>query len=385
MIPETEIPVTDEKIPIEKSVGNSSIAMFRLKSLFDFPVTLLLVAANITLFIIMSISGVDLLQPTVDDLLSWGGNLRATVIAGEWWRLATCWFIHIGFIHLLMNMYALMVVGLLLEPLIGSIRFSFIYIITGLAASTSTILFTQYSVSAGASGAIFGLYGFLLALLLTDLINKEGRKSLLTSISVFVVYNIIASFDGRIDIAAHIGGLLSGFIAGFVMKNSLSEEYSDDLETKIKSPLALITGVLIYTFVVIKIVPDDIGAYEKLMKDIPTLDAMGVEPLNNYSLQMYLETGNAIIDKSYISHDIKTRGNYFLNECIKRLEAANKLNLPPAIIAKNNKILLYMNRRVQLNNLIIEALEKEPIPLWDEINQKDQEIKKMLEELNKSD
>src|SRR5690606_30731522 len=185
----------------------------------------ILININLLVFITMLASGVHILMPESQDLLKWGANFRPMTLGGQWWRLFTACFLHIGILHLLLNMYALLYIGLLLEPYIGKTRFLAAYLISGIAASMTSLWWHDLTISAGASGAIFGMYGVFLALLTTNLLDKSVKRALLTSIAVFVGYNILNGMraDSGIDNAAHIGGLISGLIIGYVFVPSLKQ------------------------------------------------------------------------------------------------------------------------------------------------------------------
>ena len=171
----------------EKSSGFLSLFKFRK----GFLITPLIIYINISIFIIMTLKGVDMFLPSPESVLKFGANFRPLTLQGEWWRLLSSCFIHFGIMHLLMNLYALLFIGLLLEPLLGSARFSVAYLLTGLTGSISSLYWHEMTVSAGASGAIFGLYGVFLAMLTTRLIDEAKRKSLLMSIGIFVFYNLM--------------------------------------------------------------------------------------------------------------------------------------------------------------------------------------------------
>ena len=121
-------------------------------------------------------------------------------------------------------------IGLLLEPRLGTIRFLGAYILTGIAASITSLWWHDLTISAGASGAIFGMYGVFLAMLTTNLIEKSARKALLTSIGVFVFYNLVNGMKGGIDNAAHIGGLVSGLLTGYAFYPSLKRPEAINLK-----------------------------------------------------------------------------------------------------------------------------------------------------------
>ncbi|HEX2935912.1 MAG TPA: rhomboid family intramembrane serine protease [Bacteroidales bacterium] len=176
------------------------------------------------IFLVMVFSGLGLISFRGADLLNWGANFRPNVLHGEYWRLFTSTFLHGGLMHLLMNMYGLLFIGLFLEPILKSKRFILLYVITGIIASVSSIWWHTATVSIGASGAIFGMYGIFLALLLTKLFPKDFQKSFLASTLVFVGYNLLYGLTGGIDNAAHTGGLVSGMLIGYLIYPQLKEE-----------------------------------------------------------------------------------------------------------------------------------------------------------------
>ena len=198
--------------------------------------TYAIIGINVIVFILMAINGAGIFTPNALVHIDWGSNYSPLTLSGDWWRLFTCIFIHFGIIHLVMNSYALYMAGVYLEPMLGKTKYIIAYLATGIFASLASLWWHSEGVnSAGASGAIFGLYGIFLALLFTNLIPKQMRSSLLQSIGVFVVFNLIYGTKSGIDNAAHIGGLLSGLIIGFIFYPLLKKE-----DKGIKSNLALL-------------------------------------------------------------------------------------------------------------------------------------------------
>ncbi len=180
-------------------------------------VTYGIIAINVIVFVIMTGSGVSLFAPTGIDIMKWGGNFAPLTLSGDWWRLISCVFVHIGVVHIVFNMYALFMAGIYLEPMLGKARFISAYLCTGVFASLASLWWHKEPItSAGASGAIFGMYGVFLALLSTNLIPKQVRKGLLQSIGVFVVYNLVYGIKSGVDNSAHVGGLLSGLLIGYI-------------------------------------------------------------------------------------------------------------------------------------------------------------------------
>jgi rhomboid protease GluP len=178
-------------------------------------VTPIIIYINALIFIAMVCAGLSPLHPTAQSLYMWGGNFRPAVLHGDWWRLITYIFLHGGAMHILMNTYALLYIGMFLEPLLGRVRFISAYLLTGICAGLMSITMHPASVGVGASGAIFGMYGVFLSMLTTSHINKTMRKTMLRSILFFVVLNLLSGLQGNTDNAAHIGGLISGLLIGY--------------------------------------------------------------------------------------------------------------------------------------------------------------------------
>ena len=189
-------------------------------------VTPLIVYANVLVFIAMVLAGISPLHPASQSLLDWGGNYRPAVNAGEWWRLVSYMFLHAGGMHLLMNTYALLYIGMFLEPLMGKFRFATAYVLTGVCAALLSITMHPVSVCVGASGAIFGMYGVFFSILTTSHIQKTLRKTMLRSILFFIVFNLLSGLQGNTDNAAHIGGLLSGIAIGFAHYRGMARRVS---------------------------------------------------------------------------------------------------------------------------------------------------------------
>lgn len=129
----------------------------------------------------------------------------AGVADGEFYRLFTSMFLHYGLIHLAVNMWALWVLGRNLEGALGPIRFTILYLVSGLGGSVACYVFTPGAASAGASGALFGLFAALFILL-----RRLGRDT--SSIVPVLVINLIFSFVPGISLAAHLGGLVTGAV-----------------------------------------------------------------------------------------------------------------------------------------------------------------------------
>ncbi len=192
-----------------------------LKPVKGYTATPVVLMLNVLVFLLMAGSGISLIEPTARQIFDWGGNWGAASMGGQWWRLVTAAFVHIGFVHLFMNMAALVYAGAFLEPLIGTTRFVIAYLITAVAGSLLGSVMHPDIISAGASGAIFGLFGVLLALLTTSLIPPDIRRRLLLLMGFYVIYNLLSGMKEGIDNAAHIGGLIAGMSFGYTIYPAL--------------------------------------------------------------------------------------------------------------------------------------------------------------------
>ena len=182
-------------------------------------VTPTLIAINAIVFALMVVNGVPMFDPSVDNLIRWGADFGPLTMHGEWWRILTAMFVHVGLVHLLMNMAILWNIGMFTERIFGNRGFTLLYLLAGLGGSLASLAWRPLTVSAGASGAIFGLYGGLLALLMRhrQIIPQEVLRPLLKGALVFLGYNLIYGLArSEIDMAAHLGGLAT-LAAGLVL------------------------------------------------------------------------------------------------------------------------------------------------------------------------
>jgi rhomboid protease GluP len=211
-------------------------------------VTYAIIAANVLVFILMTVNGAGIFTPNSFVHINWGSNYTLLTLSGDWWRLLTNMFIHFGIIHLLMNMYCLYTVGVYLEPMLGNKRYTAAYLSTGILASLVSLWWHKNGVnSAGASGAVFGVYGVFFALLTSNLIPKAARMALLQNIGFFIVYNLIYGVKSGVDNAAHIGGLLSGFIIGYLYVYDIKQERQERKQLWIV-PAVITAAVMICYF-----------------------------------------------------------------------------------------------------------------------------------------
>jgi rhomboid protease GluP len=172
--------------------------------------TYIFLGANIAIFLLMALAGGSTNEST---LMAFGVKSNPEIARGEWWRFITPIFIHIGMLHLFFNSYALWIVGPQVEKLYGAARFVILYVLTGVAGVYASYFYHPQSVSAGASGAIFGLFGVLLVfgVRYRNSIPPFFKRAVGTGVLPVIVINLIIGFTiPAIDNSAHIGGLLAG-------------------------------------------------------------------------------------------------------------------------------------------------------------------------------
>lgn len=187
-------------------------------------VTPILININLLIFVIVWLSGVDALNPNASELLEWGANRRSDTMGGEWWRLVSSMFLHGGIMHLLLNMYGLIIASIYVEPIFSKWKTALLYFVSGICGSLASIFWYENTTSVGASGAIFGLFGAILALLPTSIFLKESWKPIFTMFGAYIGISLIMGLAGGIDNAAHLGGLFAGALTSLLIYFSMLRE-----------------------------------------------------------------------------------------------------------------------------------------------------------------
>jgi rhomboid protease GluP len=177
----------------------------------------LFIGVNLLVFLAMVASGISMMGPNPSQMIHWGGNFGPLTLGDQPWRLLTYMFLHYGIIHFGFNMWCLWDLGAMAESLYGDWLFALIYVLSGVGGGIASLAWHPTTVSAGASGAVFGIAGALIASL------KLGEFSLprpviyasLRSVVMFAGYNLVfGAMSGRTDNACHIGGLVTGLTLG---------------------------------------------------------------------------------------------------------------------------------------------------------------------------
>jgi rhomboid protease GluP len=314
-------------------------------------VTPILVALNVAVYLAMVAKGVSFWEPSIEGLLKWGANFGPLVTHGEWWRLFTAMFIHIGIIHIAMNMYILWSTGKFTERLFGNFGFLVLYLLAGLGGSLTSVWWKPYTVSAGASGAIFGVYGGLLGYLLIQrhTVPKRNLSSLFSTAGTFIAYNLIYSFTSTsIDIAAHLGGFATGFVLGCALARPLVQ---GDMAAKlVRGLVVLVVGSALVAVAATRLpVADD---FQTEAESIGTFETAMVASYND------------ALKKVQSSQMTPTQFNDFVQQKIlppwdARRERIGGLHLSGSQLDFAHKVERYMSLRSEAWKLVAEGIKSD--------------------------
>ena len=232
------------------------------------PATHVLLGINCAVFVAMVATGASIWMPTLDQLMFWGADRPNNVLVyGEWWRIVSAMFVHVGILHLATNMWCLWNLGLLAEPLMGSFGLFAAYILTGAAGNLlSTLKNWMYPIhdasggilfqaGAGASGAVFGIAGALIVLLRSKVlpVPPEEVRRLRKSVIYFAAINLViglsinfgSGFTGvEVDNSAHIGGFLCGLLFAAPMVPRIGSPRGE-FQFKLRLTVALVVLLLV--------------------------------------------------------------------------------------------------------------------------------------------
>jgi rhomboid protease GluP len=190
-----------------------------------FLLTQVIVGINVLVFLGMVLSGVSPMSPTFEQLKMWGANYAPLSLGSQPWRMLASNYVHIGIIHIFFNMWCLWNLGRLAERIFDRWTYLLVYTASGIAGSLASLWVHPRGVGAGASGAIFGLAGGLIAVLYLGKlpIAKEALKPTLKSLLSFAAYNLFFGLVPGIDNSAHLGGLAAGLALGAVLAASVTQ------------------------------------------------------------------------------------------------------------------------------------------------------------------
>jgi rhomboid protease GluP len=265
------MPTPEPQILPPDGVGPPQQAVRRPRSSWaSAPATYLLVGINCAVFLVMVARGVSIGSPTTGQLMRWGANNAGSVlINGDWWRIVTAMFVHVGILHLATNMWCLWNLGLLAEPLMGSGGVLAVYLLTGAAGNLlSTDLNWLWPIrdgaggvffpaGAGASGAVFGIAGALIVLLKSNRLPVPPfeLKKLRKSVIYFAALNLVLGFSINIGTRAIGSGLnidnmahLGGFVCGLLFAAPLVPRLGSPrrlFQMRMRVAVGMVTGLLV--------------------------------------------------------------------------------------------------------------------------------------------
>ena len=212
-----------------------------------FPATMILIAINVVVYLIEIAKGSGGLLGTqpIGIIYEMGGLFGPAVNElHQWWRIITSGFVHVSITHIGFNMLLLYFMGRLLEPAIGWLRFTLLYFVCLVAGSFVALWFSPDTVSAGASGAIFGVLGatFIIA-------RGRNMEAVAGQIGFLIIFNLVFTFaDAGISIGAHVGGLVAGVLCGLTIvageQGRFGRENHRAIELTIMAAIGILSFVL---------------------------------------------------------------------------------------------------------------------------------------------
>lgn len=212
--------------------------------------TYVLLGVNIAIFMAMLMAGLDWFNPATDKVLRWGADYGPLTLNGQYWRIITAMFLHFGIIHIAANMWCLWSLGQLAEKLVGSFTVFGVYLVTGIGSSLLSLSWDPMRVSAGASGAIFGIAGMLISVLYFGKLGfpPENVRKLLGYVVRFALLNLFIGLQGHIDNMAHLGGLVTGLLVGLFLARTFNLPL-EERPARSRLIIAVSAAVLVALFV----------------------------------------------------------------------------------------------------------------------------------------
>lgn len=250
-----ELPVDEEgyaPVLCDRCAGRATTRARRTIStgtMRDYPATTALAAINVAVFTGMVLTGAGFIDFDPRAALAWGGNYGPFTLSGQPWRLVTAGFVHGGFVHLAVNMWCLWSLGQLSERLFGKLQTFFIYLLTGVGGALLSIAHEPRHMEVGASGAVFGLAGALLAgVKFGNLSISAGeRRSVVSSMIFFVAMNFalgagFSGFGANVDNFCHLGGFVTGLLIGVPMGGFAQHHKAFQWGTVLVTAVILVLG-----------------------------------------------------------------------------------------------------------------------------------------------
>jgi rhomboid protease GluP len=314
-----------------------------------------LIAINLAIFVFMLFGGVSWDKPTTADLLGWGAEFGPRTLHGQWWRLLTSMFVHIGMMHVVYNMLAFAYAGPMVERMFGNVGFLALYLISGIGGGLLALFTDAMVVHAGASGAVFGVYGALLAQIV-----KQGRTmpphvtAQLRAIGLaFVIYNLVNSLRPGISMAAHLGGLATGFLCGLLLAKPLTHDAQEERSGGAIMVLGLGAVLLLGGVVGAQARYPRLDRLQELQSRFALLDKQDTKAFNGVRYESDRQGMNDQAFADYVERSVLPEWSA-LREEIEAYQA----EAPRPFIGRVRIIAEYMRLRQQSCELIVSGLRK---------------------------
>lgn len=189
----------------------------------QYKITYSLIVINILGYLLSAFLSKSLIDMDIEVLVNMGALYGPiTVLDSEWWRLLSAMFLHGGMTHLLMNMFSLYLIGRGVEQYFNTTSYVSIYLFSGLLGGLASLYMHPASVGVGASGAIFGIFGAMAGFFLAHREKIEAHtKAFMKDFAMIIGINLVLGFSiPSVDVSAHVGGLVIGFIGGYVVSKN---------------------------------------------------------------------------------------------------------------------------------------------------------------------
>jgi len=194
-----------------------------IQDILRYKLTYTIIVLNVIVYLISSFYSHSIVDMDLQVLVDMGALYGPlTVLRDEWWRLGTAMFLHGGMTHILMNMFSLYLIGRGAEMYFDTKSYISIYMFSGLIGGLVSLYIHPESVGVGASGAIFGVFGALAGFFIAHKDKIAAHtKAFMKDFSIIIGINLVIGFSiASVDVSAHMGGLVVGFIGGFMLSKN---------------------------------------------------------------------------------------------------------------------------------------------------------------------
>ena len=344
-------------------------------------VTYALLVMNVAVFVLMAAMGISFTNPAPGDVLKWGADYGPLALHGEWWRMVTSIFLHFGIVHLGMNMFFLFIIGRFAERLFGHVGFTALYLLAGIGGNLASLYWQPVTIGAGASGAIFGIYGGVLGFVLLQprLMPRHRMISIGRMAVGFVAYQLLYGFVSnlnqsggtRIDLAAHIGGAVSGLLVGGALARARVQSSS---ERQHRMTAAIVAASLALAALIAWRLP----AYDDFRGEIERFGK-----LEKDTLKIYADSLTKTMQRKMTPEDFqKTVQGQVLGPWNAERVRLAKMKFPQPQQAFADKLARYMGLRAKAWDLYAQGVATKNAATFLEAMKTQQQVQALVRELN---